>query len=171
MKFFITLSLFLVCLSLFTNATQLSNNSNKNEIKSYYDCVDKHTIKKFTDLAYELFDSQITLPSFIGKLFTLEAKKIVEISQCAANIKGLTTSVSNGTILTKLGLTLLYSSNCAKDVGPALIVLDQTLATLKNIKTQWKDAITNSIVFGIISYQSMNDCSAAAEAIREAWSQ
>ena len=126
-----------------TNQIELSN---QKQIKNYYDCVDKHTIKKFTDLAYEMYNSKITLPSFIGKLFSLEAKKIVEVSQCASNISGI--SQANGTILTKLGMTLLYSSNCSKDVGPALIILDGVLVSLKNIKTQWKDAITNSIVFG-----------------------
>ena len=168
MKFLIILSLFLVCVSAFANANQVTNDR---QIKSYYECVDKQTIKKFTDLAYDLYNSKMTLPIFIGKLFTLEAKKITEISQCAAGIHGLksSSSVSEGTILSKLGITLLYSSNCSKDVGPALLVLDQVLGYLKDIKAQWKDAIASSVVFGVISYQSYNDCAAAAEAIKEAW--
>ena len=168
MKILIILSLFLVCFAAFTNANQITNDK---QVKSYYECVDKLTIKKFTDLAYDLYNNKITLSAFIGKLFTLEAKKLIEISQCATSIHGLTSSssVSEGTILTKIGITLLYSSNCSKDVGPALIILDQTLAYLKDIKANWKDAIVSSVVFGVISYQSYNDCASAAEAIREVW--
>jgi hypothetical protein len=165
MKFLITLTLTIVCLSAFTNQ---KNNISKIEIKNYYDCIDKSTIKKFSEITFDLYKSNINLSNFIGKLFTIEAKKISEIYQCFTGQNKI--SPSNGTILTKIGLTLLYSSNCSKDVGPALIILDQTLAMLKDIETQWKDAVVNSIVFGMISYQSMNDCSAAAEAIRQIWS-
>ena len=201
MKFIITLSLLLVCMSAFTNSAETpmlgggdhdynrfadsapmlgggdhdynrftatkpmfgSGNHDLNRFTASA-CVDKKTMKQFTDLAKEFFNTKITLKNFVAKLFTLEAKKMNEITDCLKNNSKLS---NDRTFLSKLGYSLLFASNCAKDVGPALIILDQVIALFEN--SQWKDALTNSVVFGVISYQSFNDCKAAAEAIRQAW--
>jgi hypothetical protein len=77
---------------------------------------------------------------------------------------------SSQTILTKLGETILYATNCEKDVGPALIVLDMAISNLKEIKSEWKNFLINSVTFGFVGYQSLKDCKAAFESIEDIWS-
>ena len=72
--------------------------------------------------------------------------------------------------MTKLGFSLLYESNCAKDVGPTLIILDQAIGNMKDIKNQWKQLLTNGLVTGMLSYQSFKDCKDAYDQIRDIWS-
>ena len=71
--------------------------------------------------------------------------------------------------MSKLGLSILYASNCEKDLGPALIVLDNVIANLENINIEWKSALTNAFVFGLVGYQSFGDCKSAFENIIEIW--
>ena len=71
--------------------------------------------------------------------------------------------------LSKIGLTLLYASNCQKDLGPALMILDNVISNIENIKSQWKQALVSTFTFGLVGLQSSKDCVSAYESIKDLW--
>lgn len=167
MKAKIIISLIIICLA---NLTLQSSEviSQKEQVQNYLNCAKGEAVHELTQIVFDLYYQKLTIPTFLEKLFEWNAKSTIEISKCLTELKDLT-NVKTGTALTKLGLSLLYASNCSKDLGPALIVLDNLIANLQNVKGQWKELITNGLTFGIIGYQSFKDCSAAAQAIAEIW--
>ena len=140
----------------------------KEQIQKYINCAKGESVHELTKIVFDLYYQKFTIPTFLEKLVEWNAKSSIEISKCLTEIKDLT-KFETGTVLTKLGLTLLFSSNCSKDLGPALILLDNIVANLENVKAQWKDLLTNGIIFGIIGYQSFKDCRDAAQAIADIW--
>lgn len=167
MKAKIILSLIVICLASFTMQSS-DIVSPKEQIQNYINCAKVETVHELTQIVFDLYYQKFTIPTFLEKLVEWEAKSTIEISKCISELKDFT-KVNEGTALTKLGLTLLYTSNCSKDLGPALIVLDNVIANLQNVKSQWKELLTNSIAFGIIGYQSFKDCKVAAQAIADIW--
>jgi len=161
------LTLIVICLAQFSlQSSEIV--SPKQQIQNYINCAKGEAVHEITQIVFDLYYQKLTIPTFLEKLVEWKAKSIVNISQCLSELKGLT-NFKSGTVLTKLGLSLLYSSNCSKDLGPALIILDNVIANLQNVKSQWKDLLTNGVVFGIVGYQSFKDCKAAAQAIADIW--
>ena len=166
MKVKIIISLIIIFLAQFS--LQSTEVSQKDQIQNYVNCAKGEAVHNLTQIVLDLYYSKLTIPSFLEKLVEWEAKGMINVSKCLVELKDLA-KLQSGTALTKLGLSLLYSSNCSKDLGPALIILDNVIANLQNVKAQWKNLLINGVTFGIISYQSFNDCKAAAEAIADIW--
>lgn len=158
----------LIVLALASLSCQHDVLSEKQQIQNFVKCGKTEAMHEISNLVYDLYYSKFTFPTFIEKLFEWNAKAKVHFSQCLTELQNLPNLVT-GTPLTKLGLSLLYTTNCSKDLGPALIVLDNVIANIQNIKGQWKQLLTNGLTFAIISYQSFKDCKAAAQTIAEIW--
>ena len=161
----ILISLILVCLTTLSIQEEIPH---KQQIENYIKCAKIESVQEITGLVMDLYYSKLTIPTFFGKLFEFNSKARVEISKCITEIKSLP-RLTSGTALTKLGLTLLFSSNCTKDLGPALIILDSVISNLQNVKDQWKQLLVNGVTFGLIGYQSFKDCKSSFEAIRDIW--
>jgi len=165
MKYIFTI--LIVCLAQFTlQSSEVV--SSKDQIQNYINCAKGEAVHELTQIVFDLYYQKLTIPSFLEKLVEWNAKSTIEISKCLIELKDLT-KFKSGNVLTKLGLSLLFATNCSKDLGPALIVLDNVLANLQNLKAQWKDLLTNALTFGIIGYQSFKDCREAAQAISDVW--
>ncbi len=167
MKVKIVISLILICLSQLT-LQSLKVVLPKEQIRNYINCAKGEAVHEMTQFVFDLYYQKLTIPTFLEKLVEWNAKSSIEISQCLVELRDLT-NVNTGSVLTKLGLSLLYASNCSKDLGPALIILDNVIANLENVKAQWKELLTNGLSFGIIGYQSFKDCRDAAQAIADVW--
>jgi len=167
MKVKILISLIVICLAQLTlQSSEVV--SPKEQIQNFINCAKGEAVHELAQIVFGLYYQKLTIPSFLENLVEWNAKSSIEISRCLTELKDLP-KVNEGTVLTKLGLSLLYASNCSKDLGPALIVLDNVIANLENVKSQWKELLTNGVTFGIIGYQSFKDCKVAAQAIADIW--
>lgn len=167
MKVKIIFSLLIICLAQFTlQSSEVV--SPKEQIQNYINCAKGEAVQEISQIVFDLYYQKLTIPTFLEKLVEWNAKSTIEISKCLTELKDLT-KFKSGTALTKMGLSLLYASNCSKDLGPALIILDNVISNLENVKAQWKELLTNGLTFGIVGYQSFKDCRAAAQAIADIW--
>lgn len=132
------------------------------ESKQLHDCANGEIVK-LNNLVMDLYYNKINLVSFIKEFIRITSKSD-SLKKCITNIR-----VKSSTVLSKIGLTLLYESNCLKDVGPAFLILDNLISNLENIKTEWKSALVSAFVFGVTSFQSYNDCKSTIESIIDIW--
>jgi hypothetical protein len=120
MKAKIILSLIIICLAQFTlQSSEVI--STEEQIQNYINCAKGEAVHELTQIVFYLYYQKLTIPTFLEKLVEWNAKSYIALSKCLTELKSLP-KVQSGTVLTKLGLSLLYASNCSKDLGPALIV-------------------------------------------------
>ncbi len=167
MRIKIILSLLIISIAQI-NLVFTEDASPRTQIQKFFNCAKGEAIHDLSTLVFDLYYNRLNVPTFLEKLIDWNSKSQIDIFQCVVELKDLA-KFESGRILTKLGLSLLFGSNCSKDVGPALIILDNVLENLQNVKEQWKQLVTNGVSFGIIAYQSFKDCKAAAETIKDIW--
>lgn len=125
----------------------------------------------FEEQLTDLYNNKISLNLLSENFQNWSAKEDFHaLKKCMFENKKEKYQFSNG-ILTKIGETILYATNCEKDVGPALIILDMALSNLKNIKNEWKNLIVNGLSLAFVGYQSFKDCREALESIKDIWSE
>jgi hypothetical protein len=138
--------------------------------KNYSNCIKAELGSEATGFVLDLYYNKLSIGTFIEKYFQWSQRG--DAVKCL-KILGKPSEILHGVVkspLTKLGYSLLYSSNCQKDLGPSLILLDQIIQNIKNIKSQWKQLLITAISTGIIGYQSFNDCKDAYINIKDIWS-
>ena len=113
MKVKIIISLIIIFLAQFS--LQSTEVSQKDQIQNYVNCAKGEAVHNLTQIVLDLYYSKLTIPSFLEKLVEWEAKGMINVSKCLVELKDLA-KLQSGTALTKLGLSLLYSSNCSKDL-------------------------------------------------------
>jgi hypothetical protein len=131
-------------------------------------CIKAEGFSDLTSFVLDLYYNKITFKHFISGVIEMMPKLLSDIDVCLLknnifDLKWFKSSVS------KVGFTLLYSSNCQKDLGPTLIIFDNVIQSLKNIKTEWKTALTNAFMGALLAKQSLSDCKDAYEAIKQLW--
>jgi hypothetical protein len=152
-------------LSLVSLSCQQSSN------EEFQNCLKKEAYSVTTKFVLDLYYNKMSLSNFVDSYLSTSINNFAGVVQCFQKTDNLNIFSSNTGILTKLGLTLLYGSNCEKDLGPTLILLDTVLGNLKNIKTEYKELIINGLFTGLIGYQSFNDCKDSINAIKQVWSE
>lgn len=159
---------FIILATLLISLISLSNQqSPAQDVSKMIDCIKVESFTHLTGIILDLYYNKITFKSFIDTYLEWSMRaNVQEMNKCLPTEYYATSS----NILSKLGLSLLYASNCEKDLGPSLIVLEQVIGNLENVKTQWKQALTNTLVFGLIGYQAFGDCKSALQNIRDIWS-
>lgn len=164
MKRFILLAVLLVVLA--TVHTQVPKDS---DLEKMSNCLKAEGVAQTTEFILDLYYNKITLKHFVDSYIKMvsNGKSIMCLTTYGGKVYN--SYFANGSPLAKIGYSLLYESNCTKDLGPAFIVLDMALASLKNIKTQWKQFLMNGFMLGLVSKQSFGDCKVAYEQIRDIW--
>jgi hypothetical protein len=138
-------------------------------------CLNKETVKQLSAFFFDLYVNKVSLESFIQayKTSTLESeisKQLLCIRELGSDVVRQYFFKDSNTVLSKVGFTLLYESNCAKDVGGALILLDKAVGDLKGVSKNWQQFAVDAAMTAIVSYQGWVDCKSAYEAIRDIWS-
>ena len=139
------------------------------DVQKYKECLKVEAVSNLSGLVLDLYYGKTSIPKFFEAFNEWSLRQdISSLTKCFVE-GSLDISVFKSA-LSKVGLTLLYASNCEKDLGPAIMILDNVITSLENIKTQWKQAITNTLIFGLVGAQSYKDCKGSFEAIKNIWS-
>jgi hypothetical protein len=158
--------LVLLCLTCLVNLS-VSDSSIEDAFKTL-DCISQETFKNLAtsvlDFYYNKSSSKVFQDTFIG----LVKDEIVTALQCVVQLVKKYPLKGNSAF-TKIGYTFLLASNCEKDVGATLVILDVVLASLKNIKTEWKNLIFGGISTALLGKQSYEDCKNSIEMIKNIW--
>ena len=107
-------------------------------------CLGTNYINEVTQTILDVYYNKLSIPTFFFKIIELRGKYLSKLNQCWESVQGPNLYLS--TPLSKLGYTLLYSTNCSKDLGPTLIILDSVLSNIENIKTI-DDLTTSSLAY------------------------
>jgi hypothetical protein len=148
-------------------ASMISMTHQQSKATNAIDCLKTEAFTHMTGLVLDLYYGKLTFGNFIEKYLAWSMRTTA--SQISSCVTQEVAKILSDTAVSKVGYTLLYASNCEKDLGPAFIVFDIVLQNLQNIKAEWKTAIMNSFTLAIIGYQSYNDCQASFQAIKDLW--
>ena len=132
--------------------------------ENYIKCLGTDMAGKFSSLALEAVTSTITPLEFVKGVASINfsSDRLLCLNKLVAKKLNIPEK-----IFTKLGYTLLYSVNCFKDVGPALIFLDSVIDAIGNRNVS--EIFKNSLIEAIIAYQSVGDCQSAFDNILSVW--
>ena len=140
------------------------------KIEIFSDCVKTEGFTHLTGLVLDLYYGKINFSNFVSKYLEWSMRSNTTVlSKCLPIMDLNKSQLIFKSALNKVGLTLLYASNCEKDLGPAFMVLDSVIANLENVKAEWKQALMNTFTLGLIGYQSFQDCKSAFENIKDIW--
>jgi hypothetical protein len=161
----ISACLILLLASLVTSTPTVS------ELENLKMCLNKESLEQLTGLVYDLYSNKLSFSTFVTKFLEANAD-YSESFKCVKTYGGDAWKLifSENSLLTKVGFTLLYESNCAKDAGVVLLLADKVLADIKDISRQWKDLVGAGIMAGLAGMQGYSDCKDAFEQIRDVWS-
>jgi hypothetical protein len=138
-------------------------------------CLNKETVRQFSAFFFDLYINKVSLTDFIELYKTSikdsdVSKQLLCIREHGSEAVLKFFLNDSNSVLSKLGFTLLYESNCAKDIGGAALLLDRALTDAKDIQKYWKTFAIDATLAALVSYQGWNDCKAAYEAIKDIWS-
>ncbi len=123
---------------------------------------------KLAGLVADLYYNKMTLDVFVEKFLKWRTDMTADtLAKCFPD--GLVELKNDNSILNKLGLTVLLATNCEKDVGAALLLLDQVVTSFENIKTEWKTALLSTVMFGLLGRQTVSDCENSINQIINVW--
>lgn len=155
-------------LALIISFSSFSFQFSAERINDFNKCLKAEYASEVTGYVLDLYYNKLTLASFIDSYFKWTGR--LEIMMCLEKLGKPSEYLQFNSILSKIGYTLVFSSNCEKDIGPGLILLDNVLANIKNIKTEWKNLLINALGTGLLAKQSYTDCTSAINAIKDIWS-
>jgi hypothetical protein len=164
-KNFIVLVL-LACLVSFS--LQVAQELTKEE--KYFNCMKSEGLSHISGWVLDVYYGKLSTAEFMSKYLEWYMRTdSAVLNKCFPMIENKELIVKSA--ISKIGMTLLYASNCEKDLGPSFIVLDNVISNLQNIKTEWKSALVSTVTLGIIGFQSFKDCKSAIENIIDIWKQ
>ena len=101
-------------------------------------------------------NDRTNISSLISETKTIVSRLTAESVACMItnfkNNNGYTSRLSD------FGYLLLKTSNCLKDVGPVFIILDNVISSIQQETKDWQNIIVSSVLLGILTNQSYNDC-------------
>lgn len=134
-------------------------------------CAYKYIVPNISMLIGEVATEKLSLKAFVDAYIKLNMDATFKqmTDQCGFD-QMFSELIRDGSgFLGKVGLSTLFATNCSKDIGIALLVLDTAIAQIKtheNIPA----ILVNVVGFAITSLQGERDCVAAYQNIREIWS-
>jgi len=130
-----------------------------------HDICEEEYERQLSSIKMEISESVDSFDLF-DKIFKLinnpELIKNQEI--CSKFNKGLK---SENSLLSKIGMTLVYESKCAQEIGPVFLLLDEVVDSIK--QKHWKEAIMPAIMTVLFAKQGINDCKMIIQAIIDMW--
>jgi hypothetical protein len=163
MKRFIILAT-IICLASFTVSQDVE------KIEETLDCLKTESYTHLRGLVLDLYYGKVNFSIFVSKYLEWTSRSDSSIlRKCLPFFESQKSNLYLQSALSKVGMTLLYASNCEKDLGPSFIILDTIISNLENVNAEWKKALVNTLTLGLIGYQSVKDCRSALENIRDIW--
>jgi hypothetical protein len=158
-----------ICL-LFLFASLVSTHEITKNLDDLKNCLNHESVKELTGLVYDLYAHKFSLTEFVNTYISNSSYS--EAFMCMKTHGGDLWKVlfRENSLLVKVGFTLLYESNCSKDVGVVMLLAEKVLSDIKDISKQWKELIGVSIMSGLATWQGYSDCKSAFEQIRDIWS-
>jgi hypothetical protein len=144
---------------------QISRDSKE---KEFLQCMKTEVFTHAPALALKLYYGKLTVAQFMSKFLEWYLRTDSSVLQMCFPMLQEKQLIIKSTF-SKIGMSILYASNCEKDLGPAFIILDNVISNFENIKKEWKNALFNTITLGLVGYQSFKDCKSSVENIREIW--
>ena len=138
------------------------------KLDKFFDCLKTEGIADVSGFLLDVYYGRHSSNNFMSKFLEWYIRIDTSVLQmCIPLLEDKTVFVKS--VFSKIGLSLLYASNCEKDLGPCFLILDNVIANFENIKKQWVDALVSSLTLGFAGFQSFKDCKAAVENIIEIW--
>lgn len=127
-------------------------------------CKDEHK-RQLSEIKSDLSESLDSFELF-EKIFNIvnNPELIKNQEVCSKINNGLKTEDS---LLSKIGMTLVYESKCAQEIGPVFLLLDEVVDSIK--QKHWKEAIMPAIMTVLFAKQGINDCRMIIQAIVDMW--
>jgi uncharacterized protein YejL (UPF0352 family) len=138
--------------------------------EKYFNCMKAEGFSHIAGWVLDVYYGKITTTEFMSKYLDWYIRTDVSfLKKCFPLVENKQLLLKSA--FSKIGMTLLYASNCEKDLGPSFIVLDNVVSNLQNIKKEWKNALANTFTLGLVGFQSFKDCRSAVENIIDIWKQ
>jgi hypothetical protein len=136
----------------------------------YFNCMKAEGLSHISGWVLDVYYGKLSTTEFMSKYLEWYIRTDSSVlNKCFPLIENKELIVKSA--ISKIGMTLLYASNCEKDLGPSFLVLDNVISNFKNIKSEWKNALTNTFTLGLIGFQSYKDCKSAIENVIDIWKQ